>query len=129
MLHCYGSHFNYIDRYPLEYARFTPDGPAKATHHYRDKQINAYDNTIYYTSSLLARIIDRLDKYRGNTAMIYTSAHGITSPVVDHEASVVSAGYKEPAPLYLNDHNEAVPLMECGVLENDIENLHRLNIY
>ena len=54
---------------------------------------------------------------------------GITSPVVDHEASVVSAGYKEPSPLYLNDHNEAVPLMECGVLENDIENLHRLNIY
>lgn len=198
VLHCYGSHFNYIDRYPRDYARFTPDGPAKATHHYRDKQINAYDNTIYYTSSMLAKIIDRLKGFNGNTAMIYTSDHGedifdddrrlflhaspipsyyqihvpllvwlgdslrasdpamvkaleanrgkyvatsrsyfhtlmdlagIKSPVVDYEASVVSAGYKEPAPMYLNDHNEAVPLMECGILENDIENLHRLDIY
>lgn len=76
VLHTYGSHFNYIDRYPDDQAVFRPDRPAHATHHFRNKQINAYDNTILFTSNLLADIIDRLEATGVQTAMIYTSDHG-----------------------------------------------------
>lgn len=76
VLHCYGSHFNYIDRYPADKAAFKPDGPAAASPADRDKQINAYDNTILLTSGLLASIMDRLEALPARSALIYTSDHG-----------------------------------------------------
>ncbi len=76
VLHTYGSHFNYIDRYPRSDAKFLPDGPAEATAEFRDKQINAYDNTILFTSNLLADLMDRLQNQGGVGALLYTSDHG-----------------------------------------------------
>ena len=76
VLHTYGSHFSYIDRYPRSSAAFTPDSPVDATPSLRPNLINAYDNTIHYTSSLLADIMDRLETYPGLSALIYTSDHG-----------------------------------------------------
>lgn len=194
ILHCYGSHFNYIDRYPTGFGSFKPDGPAKATHYYRTEQINAYDNTIEFTSNMLADIMDRLDSTDAQTTMIFTSDHGedifdderrlflhcspipsfyqihvpiiiwandnyieanpesmaalqansdkfvastssffhtamnlagIQSPKLDLKKSLISSSYKPDAPIVLNDHNEAVPLMECGLLEYDFEQLRQ----
>lgn len=197
VLHCYGSHFNYIDRYPKANARFLPDSPAMATHHYRDKQINAYDNTILFTSDLIAEVIGRL-KSSGKTAgLIYTSDHGedifdddrrlflhaspipsyyqlhvpfmiwlsdeydshyptkrgilksnsgkyvassraffhsvvdmagIATPRLHKEYSVLDSAYTPGEKLYLNDHNKAVPLMDCGILEQDIKKFGELDI-
>lgn len=76
VLHTYGSHFNYNDRYPASDARFLPDGPAEADAEYRDVHINAYDNSVLYTSNLLADIIRRLENREGPGAMLYTSDHG-----------------------------------------------------
>lgn len=76
VLHTYGSHFNYIDRYPQSEAVFLPDRPAEATYHFRPKQINAYDNTIVFTAGFLRGIIDRLSDAGIAAAMIYTSDHG-----------------------------------------------------
>ncbi|MEY8707348.1 lipid A phosphoethanolamine transferase [Bacteroides faecichinchillae] len=76
VLHTYGSHFNYRERYPSESAFFTPDYPADAERKYRDNLINAYDNSIRYTDGFLARLIGLLEKQQVNAAMIYTSDHG-----------------------------------------------------
>lgn len=76
VLHCYGSHFSYYDRYPRKNARFTPDGPCGAEASRRNELINAYDNTIVETSSLLASIAKRLDATGTPAAMIYASDHG-----------------------------------------------------
>lgn len=197
VLHAYGSHFNYIDRYPDDRAFFTPDRPAHATHHYRDKQINAYDNTIRFTSDFLADIIGRLNDSGVRTAMIYTSDHGedifdderrlflhaspipsywqihvpfivwlsdnytsaypakaralcgnagkfvassraffhtvmdmagIATPRFNSTFSVLDSAYTPGTAIYLNDHNEQVPLRECGILANDLHKLDSLGI-
>ncbi|MDR0976578.1 MAG: sulfatase-like hydrolase/transferase, partial [Prevotellaceae bacterium] len=46
VLHTYGSHFNYRERYPADDAYFRPDYPVDAKPKYRDNLVNAYDNTI-----------------------------------------------------------------------------------
>ncbi len=197
VLHSYGSHFNYIDRYPHEQARFLPDSPASATYHFRRKQINAYDNTILFTSNFLADIIDRLRTLPGNAAMIYTSDHGedifddqrrlflhaspipsyyqlhvpfivwmndcfiaaspeqhaalqanaskfvatsksffhtvmemagIRTPQLIPSESVVNKAYAPQPATYLNDHNDEIPLKDCGILHYDITRLDSLQI-
>ena len=74
VLHTYGSHFNYRERYPDSEAMFLPDSPADAEYKNRPTLINAYDNTIRATDELLHRLITMTDTLR--TALLYTSDHG-----------------------------------------------------
>lgn len=77
VLHTYGSHFNYNDRYKKEDAVFSPYEYQKASKSMRKELINAYDNTIVATDRLLADCIARLDSITGIMAgIIYTSDHG-----------------------------------------------------
>lgn len=76
VLHTYGSHFNYRERYPAEAAFFLPDSPADAEVKYRDNLVNAYDNSIRYTDGFLTRLIALLNKEDVKSAMLYTSDHG-----------------------------------------------------
>ena len=66
VLHCYGSHFSYRDRYPADMARFTPDSYSEISTGERDALINAYDNTIVATDSLLSGIARRLEHLGAN---------------------------------------------------------------
>ncbi len=100
VLHSYGSHFNYIDRYPREKARFLPDGPAEGKREDRSKQINAYDNTISLTSDLLAGVIERLEKENGMSSMIYTSDHG--EDIFDDDRNLFL--HASPVPSYYQIH-------------------------
>lgn len=76
VLHTYGSHFNYMERYPREMAHFLPDTHCEAKLENRPDLINAYDNTIRYTDFVLSGVIERLRKHGGMSAMLYTSDHG-----------------------------------------------------
>lgn len=77
ILHCYGSHFSYHQRYPREYARFTPDGDVAIRRRHAEELRNAYDNSICYTDAFLAATIDYLRRQEGlATAMLYCSDHG-----------------------------------------------------
>lgn len=76
VLHTYGSHFNYRERYPADMAYFKPDAPVDAKVKYRSNLINAYDNSIRYTDRFLAQLIALLDRQEVNSAMLYTSDHG-----------------------------------------------------
>ncbi len=76
VLHTYGSHFSYADRYPDSLAYFTPDRPLEATRENRQALDNAYDNSVRYTAMLLDSITSALRHSGGESALIYTSDHG-----------------------------------------------------
>ena len=88
VLHSYGSHFNYQERYPRSFAYFKPDSRSEAKSENRRDLLNAYDNTIRYTDYILHGIVERLQKWEGVqaktdgvydqpiSAMLYTSDHG-----------------------------------------------------
>ena len=76
VVHMYGSHFNYKDRYPRNEAYFKPDNVISAERVYRRELINAYDNTIRNTDKVLAGIIRAVEAKGVNSAVIFTSDHG-----------------------------------------------------
>ena len=92
VLHTYGSHFNYQERYPRSFAYFKPDSKSEAKPENRQDLLNAYDNTIRYTDYILHGIVERLQKWekvqaktqaktdgiycQPTSAMLYTSDHG-----------------------------------------------------
>ena len=76
VLHTYGSHFDYRDRYPRDDARFLPDSYSEATASERPALVNAYDNTIVATDRFLDTLIGRLAERGGVSSLIYTSDHG-----------------------------------------------------
>lgn len=53
VMHTYGSHFNYKERYPKEFVHFTPDDATEVEVKNRNQLINAYDNSIRYTDYFL----------------------------------------------------------------------------
>ncbi len=191
ILHTYGSHFNYRDRYTEDFAIFTPDNYTDANLGNRPLLVNSFDNTIRYIDSFLAQAILLLNESGIPAVMIYTSDHGedifddsrhrflhasptptfhqlyvpmiawlsgeyimqfsdsayinlkknsdftisttvsvfptmvdlagISTPYLKKDKSLSGNGFS-PAPLlYITDLNEAVPLMESGITENDIE--------
>ena len=73
ILHCYGSHFSYHQRYPREFAQFKPDNDVAISSQHREMLVNAYDNSIL----VLAEIINYLSSL-GNTssALLYCADHG-----------------------------------------------------
>lgn len=76
ILHTYGSHFLYRERYDDKFRVFKPESATEATAENRDQLINAYDNTILYTDTLLDDVISAIDSLDIPAAMIYTSDHG-----------------------------------------------------
>jgi glucan phosphoethanolaminetransferase (alkaline phosphatase superfamily) len=76
LIHSYGSHFNYMDRYPESFKKFTPDLVTDVSKSSKQQLINAYDNSILYTDYFLSETIDLLKKFDAETAFLYTSDHG-----------------------------------------------------
>lgn len=197
VLHTYGSHFNYRERYPSGNAFFLPDFPVDAEVKYKDNLVNAYDNSIRYTDDFLSRLIRVLQEQNVNAAMLYTSDHGedifddnrhlflhaspvpsyyqihvpflvwmsdsyrrnypalltnaeankqknisssasffqtmlelggVETPYRNDSLSVTNALYTEKPGVYLNDHNEARPLEDIGMREEDFDMLQKKGI-
>lgn len=76
VLHMYGSHFNYRERYPRQAAFFKPDDATEAKAKNREQLVNAYDNTIRFTDSFIAELSAMLGKTGAQSALLYTSDHG-----------------------------------------------------
>ncbi|MCM1021329.1 MAG: lipid A phosphoethanolamine transferase [Muribaculum sp.] len=87
ILHTYGSHFRYDDRYPRQQAPFPVDGELDVSPKCRDRLIAAYDNTIHYTASLLSELMNMLETDTGHplSGLIYTSDHG--EDIYDNDGS------------------------------------------
>lgn len=128
VVHTYGSHSTYSDRYERYQAHFTPDIVLKATKDNRDILINAYDNTIRYTDRLLHSIIMLLQTQGRQAAMLYASDHG--EDIYDDSrnlylhASPWPSYYQLHVPflvwtndLYRQTHAERVELLESRTAE------------
>lgn len=108
VLHTYGSHFNYRDRFDASDEKFLPDDYTKAVPAERPRLINAYDNTIVATDRLLDAVISRLEEENCVASMLYSSDHGEdlyddgerflhASPVPsDHQVHVAMAAWLSP---------------------------------
>lgn len=77
VLHTYGSHFDYQERYGAEDAYFQPADYESVGRDNRERLVNAYDNSIRTTDRLLSDLIGRL-RALPNTAsgLLYASDHG-----------------------------------------------------
>lgn len=100
VLHCYGSHFNYYERYPDKEAYFTPDKIDKIDMKTRNVLMNAYDNSIRATDKLLSSLINRLSTLEGVSALFYTSDHG-EDLLDDHRKRFL---HSSPVPTYFQLH-------------------------
>ena len=76
VLHTYGSHFNYHERYPKEFSVFKPDKVAGIRAAYKKEMRNAYDNSILYTDYILSELISKLKQTGDCTSLVYLSDHG-----------------------------------------------------
>ncbi len=110
VLHTYGSHFDYRERYPREYARFIPDSYDEAGSKQRSVLINAYDNTIAMTDRLLDRVLITLKRRHGIAAMLYTSDHG--EDIFDDDRSLFL--HASPCPSFYQLHVPFVVWLSRG---------------
>ena len=77
VLHTYGSHYSYRQRYPREFAVFLPDDDVAIEKANVDRIRNAYDNSIIYTDYVLNEIISTLESCPEIcSAMLYCADHG-----------------------------------------------------
>lgn len=110
VLHTYGSHFKYNDRYPAGFGSFKPDNFADANAGSREKLINAFDNTILYADSCLSEIARAVNIPGVKSAMIYATDHG--EDIFDDDrsrflhASIVPTYYQLHVPMlvYVSDY-------------------------
>lgn len=128
VVHTYGSHSTYSDRYERDQAYYTPDVVLKATRDNRESLINAYDNTIRYTDRFLHSIITMLQQQERPAAMLYASDHG--EDIYDDRrnlflhASPWPSYYQLHVPflvwtndLYVHSYAERVTLMQSRTAE------------
>jgi len=76
VLHTYGSHFNYKERYTADFSVFKPDNATDVKVRNKQELVNAYDNSILYTDAFLDNIITILQDTNVCSGIFYTSDHG-----------------------------------------------------
>ena len=100
VLHAYGSHFNYKERYPAAMSVFKPDSLTDAKYENREFLVNAYDNTIRYTDGFLATLVGMLQHTGVAASMLYTSDHG--EDIFDDDRKLFL--HASPVPSYYQLH-------------------------
>lgn len=197
VLHSYGSHFKYSERYPQGFGSFKPDVCDEVRYDQRQPLVNAYDNTIEYTDAWLDSLMDMVERSGRQAALVYAADHGedilddergrflhasptptyyqlhvamltwvsraydgaypdklltmrrhrdvpvsstsslyntlidlggISTRYYDESLSLSSSCYRRPRVLYLNDMNEGVDIMDCGLKNNDIRIIKELSL-
>ena len=76
VVHLYGSHFEYSQRYSRKDAFYKPDIAERIAKKYKQQLVNAYDNSILSTDRILYRIVEMVRRQECASALIYTSDHG-----------------------------------------------------
>lgn len=81
-MHLYSSHKNYCKRYPATIDEFSSDitaldfGGLARELTVSTKEINCYDNSVFYTDQVLSEVILELDKRSEPTTLMYIADHG-----------------------------------------------------
>lgn len=123
ILHAYGSHFNYKERYPDSLAYFRPDAASEASIKHRQQLLNAYDNTIRYTDGVIADIIEALVNSGSKCVMLYTSDHGEDIFDDDRERFL----HASPIPTYYQIHVPLIIWADSSYTESYPDKIYNLN--
>ncbi|GAB2882106.1 hypothetical protein GCM10027277_58840 [Pseudoduganella ginsengisoli] len=83
VLHTLGSHWNYSQRHPKEFDKWTPslfgvDKPAYTDLKIKPQMNNSYDNSVLYTDWFLSQTINKLKAPQQPVTMLYVADHGQT---------------------------------------------------
>lgn len=133
VMHIYGSHFNYHQRYNKNFAKFVPDIAEVISPKYKQELINSYDNTILSTDFVLNGIIEKIRRENVCSTVLYASDHG--EDLMDDRrkrflhASPIPTFYQLHVPfviwfsdsyktVYANRYNSAVSNSETPVSTN-----------
>ena len=100
VLHTYGSHFSYNQRYDKEDAVYKPDFIKSLTYKEREQIVNAYDNTILNVDKTIYSIINELNDSTLCSSMLYLSDHG--EDLIDDERRMFL--HCSPIPTYYQLH-------------------------
>lgn len=74
ILHTKGSHFNYTQRYPRSFARWTPECVGVDGKCTKEELINSFDNSVTYVDHFITSVLDQL---RDKKAIVFYAAdHG-----------------------------------------------------
>ncbi|ROP56297.1 phosphatidylethanolamine:Kdo2-lipid A phosphoethanolamine transferase [Enterobacter sp. BIGb0383] len=74
ILHTKGSHFNYTQRYPRSFARWTPECVGVDGKCTKEQLINSFDNSVTYVDHFITSVFDQL---RDKKAIVFYAAdHG-----------------------------------------------------
>lgn len=76
VMHIYGSHFRYSERYSQEFAKWLPDRADVISPKYEQELINGYDNSILSTDHIIDKTINILNRENCKSFTFYTSDHG-----------------------------------------------------
>lgn len=76
VIHLYGSHFNYYQRYSKKFKVFTPDKADYISTKTKTELVNSYDNSIVSTADLVSQIIKKTDQQNCKSVVLYLSDHG-----------------------------------------------------
>lgn len=100
VIHLLGSHFRYNARYPEKFCRYQPSLQENTKYNavnFANKQqiVNSYDNSIYYTDSILGEIIRELKATDAVASMVYISDHA--ENLYDDERMMVMHGNTNPS--------------------------------
>ena len=107
VLHTYGSHFNYQERYPRSFAYFKPDSRSEAKPENRQDLLNAYDNTIRYIDYILHGIVERLQKWEKVQAKVLAKTQALTQAKLQAKTDGATC-QPTSAMLYTSDHGENI---------------------
>lgn len=128
VLHTYGSHFNYRDRYDDRFSHFVPDRTVDANASHRAELVNAFDNTIRYIDSYLADLMTLVEAGQWSGVVVYASDHG--EDIFDDERNRFL--HSSPVPTATQLHVPALVWLSStytgrhpGKLENLIGNRER----
>lgn len=74
IMHTKGSHFNYTQRYPRNFAKWTPECVSVDDKCSKEELINSFDNSVTYVDNFIDTVID---KVRDRKAIVFYAAdHG-----------------------------------------------------
>ena len=82
ILHTKGSHFNYTQRYPRSFAKWTPECVGVDKDCTKEQLINSYDNSVMYVDHFIDSVIDQV---RDKKAIVFYAAdHGESINEYEH---------------------------------------------
>lgn len=123
IIHTYGSHFNYKERYPEPDAIFMPDNSSVASTENRTNLVNAYDNSILATDKALDSFIVTLENCGRPCVMLYAADHG--EDIYDDSRGRFL--HASPSPTYYQLHVPMLVWLSASFAENHPEKDLALN--